>query len=113
MSMHITRNFLLIHSSPRSTGVIALFPRWRTVRGAYLLICELRVSLWCAYDTPHCHEQLEEKSDDETKETIHCQWKRSIGWGLTPSPALRRTQCGTKHKKQSGTPRALLDIIVE
>jgi len=62
---------------------------------------------------PHCRKQLEEKSDDEAKETGHRQWKRAIGWGLTPSPALHRTQFGTKHKKQSGTPRALLDIMVE
>jgi hypothetical protein len=78
-----------------------------------LLKFELRASLWCAYDTPQCREPLEEKSDDEQKETIHCQRKRSIGRRLTPSPALHRTQFGTKHEEQSGRPRALLDIIVE
>jgi hypothetical protein len=58
-------------------------------------------------------EQLEEKSDDEQKETIHRQRKRAIERWLTPSPALRRTQFGTQHEEQSGRPRALLDIIVE
>ena len=74
---------------------------------------ELRISWWCVYDIPQGREQLEEKADDEQKETAYCQRKRAIGRGHTPSPAHRRAQCGTQHEEQSGRPRALLDIIVE
>ena len=65
---------------------------------------ELRVSLWCAYDTPKCREPLEEKFDDEPKETIHRQRKRAIERWLTPSPALRRTQFGTQHEARLAPP---------
>jgi hypothetical protein len=78
---------------------------------ALLLVGFTPRSLWHAYDTVQCREQLEEKSHDEQGEPIYGRRKGSIRRRLTLRLNRRSAECGTQPEEGSDIPEALLDII--